>query len=161
MKFGIVAGPVYPTYDEMPTEEAFRWEMAMCEVARDHGLLVHAAYAQMVLGTLGDEPAVNLRAAYETYRALGAETMRRRTAHAMKAAGVDTPRNRRARSGELNETELKLSQLVHDGLTNREIANVLMVSPKTVETHRENIKHKLGLNSAQIKRKIWQHIYAS
>ncbi|MET1003447.1 MAG: LuxR C-terminal-related transcriptional regulator, partial [Acidimicrobiia bacterium] len=116
-------------------------------VARDHGLLVHAAYAQLVLGMLGDEPAVNLRAAYETYRELGAETMRRRTAHAMKAAGVDTPRNRRAKSGELNETELKLSQLVHDGLTNREIANVLMVSPKTVEVYLSRLFAKTGCAS--------------
>jgi DNA-binding NarL/FixJ family response regulator len=90
---------------------------------------------------------VNLRAAYETYRELGAETMRRRTAHAMKAAGVDTPRNRRAKTGELTETELKLSQLVHDGLTNREIANVLMVSPKTVEVYLSRLFAKTGCAS--------------
>jgi DNA-binding NarL/FixJ family response regulator len=51
--------------------------------------------------------------------------------------------------------------LLGSGLGTKKIAHALNLSVKTIETHRENIKHKLGLNSAQIKRKIWQHIYAS
>ena len=34
------------------------------------------------------------------------------------------------------------------GMSTREIANVLNLSFKTIETHRENIKHKLGLRGA-------------
>jgi DNA-binding CsgD family transcriptional regulator/tetratricopeptide (TPR) repeat protein len=117
------------------------------EVAQQHGLVLDAAYAQLALGGLGVEPTANLRAAYDTYRDLGAETMRRRVAHAMKAAGVDTPRNRRTRAGDLTETELTLSRLVHDGLTNRQIANVLMVSPKTVEVYLSRLFAKLGCAS--------------
>jgi DNA-binding NarL/FixJ family response regulator len=40
-----------------------------------------------------------------------------------------------------------LSQLVHDGLTNREIANVLMVSPKTVEVYLSRLFAKTGCAS--------------
>jgi alkanesulfonate monooxygenase SsuD/methylene tetrahydromethanopterin reductase-like flavin-dependent oxidoreductase (luciferase family) len=37
MKFGVVAGPVFPPYGDMPSDKAFKAMMAMCEVARDSG----------------------------------------------------------------------------------------------------------------------------
>ncbi len=39
--------------------------------------------------------------------------------------------------------------LLGSGLGTRKIAHALNLSVKTIETHRENIKHKLGLNSGQ------------
>jgi DNA-binding NarL/FixJ family response regulator len=49
----------------------------------------------------------------------------------------------------LTDRELQVFQLIGAGMSTREIAAELKVSFKTVETHRENIKHKLGLHSAQ------------
>jgi DNA-binding CsgD family transcriptional regulator len=115
--------------------------------AQQHGLVVEGAGTGLALGLLGDDPATNLRAAYETYRALGAESLRRRAAQAMRSAGVEIPRRRRKRGAELTETEIKLSQLVHDGLTNREIASVLIVSPKTVEVYLSRLFAKTGCAS--------------
>ena len=34
-----------------------------------------------------------------------------------------------------------------DGHTSREIADMLVISPRTVERHRENLRHKLGLRN--------------
>ncbi len=47
----------------------------------------------------------------------------------------------------LTERESEVLALVAEGLLNREIAEQLGISPKTVARHRENIMHKLGLHS--------------
>jgi DNA-binding NarL/FixJ family response regulator len=49
---------------------------------------------------------------------------------------------------QLTDRELHVLNLLGMGLSTREIAAELGVSFKTVETHRENIKHKLGLQGA-------------
>jgi len=49
---------------------------------------------------------------------------------------------------DLTDREFTIYQLVGSGLTSREIAEELKLSVKTIETHRENIKHKRGLRNA-------------
>jgi len=48
----------------------------------------------------------------------------------------------------LTDRELHVMQLLGSGMSTREIAQELKLSFKTVETHRENIKRKLGLRGA-------------
>src|SRR5205085_7088832 len=48
----------------------------------------------------------------------------------------------------LTDRELHVLHLLGGGLSTRQIANELKLSFKTIETHRENIKRKLGLQSA-------------
>jgi DNA-binding NarL/FixJ family response regulator len=48
----------------------------------------------------------------------------------------------------LSDRELEVFELIGAGYTTRGIAAELELSPKTVETHRENIKGKLGLANA-------------
>ena len=48
----------------------------------------------------------------------------------------------------LTERELQVLQLIGAGHSTRAIAGVFKLSVKTVETHREHLKHKLGLRSA-------------
>jgi DNA-binding NarL/FixJ family response regulator len=48
----------------------------------------------------------------------------------------------------LSDRELQVFQFLGSGLTAQEIAQQLHLSVKTVETHRENIKHKLELRDA-------------
>jgi DNA-binding NarL/FixJ family response regulator len=48
----------------------------------------------------------------------------------------------------LSDREMHIFQLMGSGLRNQQIARSLNLSVKTIETHRENIKHKLGLNNS-------------
>ena len=53
----------------------------------------------------------------------------------------------------LSDRELEVFELIGRGLTTRQIASKLFLSPKTVETYRESIKTKLDLaNSTQLVR---------
>ena len=54
---------------------------------------------------------------------------------------------------ELSNREMHVFQLLGPGLTNRQIAASLDLSVKTVESHQENIKHKLYLSSCAEVRK--------
>jgi len=47
----------------------------------------------------------------------------------------------------LTHTEKKILQLVVDGMSNKEIANLLHRSARTIEVHRAHIMHKLGVDN--------------
>ena len=49
----------------------------------------------------------------------------------------------------LSDREMHIFNLLGSGLRNRQMAQSLNLSVKTIETHRENIKHKLGLNCSR------------
>jgi DNA-binding NarL/FixJ family response regulator len=49
----------------------------------------------------------------------------------------------------LSDRETHIFQLLGSGLGTRQIAHSLNLSVKTIESHRENIKHKLGLKSGR------------
>jgi DNA-binding NarL/FixJ family response regulator len=49
----------------------------------------------------------------------------------------------------LSHREMHVFLLIASGLGTKKIAHSLRLRVKTIETHRENIKHKLGLNSGQ------------
>ena len=59
-----------------------------------------------------------------------------------------TPKANRPSVENLTDRELHVLRLLGMGSSTREIALSLGLSFKTVETHRENIKHKLGLQGA-------------
>jgi len=50
-------------------------------------------------------------------------------------------------SSRLSPRELEIVQLVAEGKSNKEVANILDIAVKTVESHRANIMEKLGLHS--------------
>ncbi|MGA9651598.1 response regulator [Pedobacter sp.] len=47
----------------------------------------------------------------------------------------------------LSSREIEIVKLITDGNTNAEIADILFLSIRTVDTHRKNILYKLGLNN--------------
>lgn len=58
----------------------------------------------------------------------------------------------------LTNRELEVFEMIGQGMTTRQIARKLELSPKTVEAHRENIKAKLDLkNSGELSRRavLW------
>jgi trimeric autotransporter adhesin len=58
--------------------------------------------------------------------------------------GTNTPENAARR---LSRRELEVAALVAEGLTNREIANRLFISERTVDGHLEHIREKLEMNT--------------
>jgi len=48
---------------------------------------------------------------------------------------------------QLSQRELQILKLIFSGLVNREVADKLALSPKTVDKHRENIMRKLHVNN--------------
>jgi two-component system response regulator NreC len=49
--------------------------------------------------------------------------------------------------GGLTDRERQVLRMIAEGLANREIAEALVLSVKTVERHRANIMEKLGLHN--------------
>lgn len=72
------------------------------------------------------------------------------------------PAVRDARVEVLSDRELQVFQMLGAGLGTRKIGDDLRLSIKTIETYRENIKHKLGLrNAAQLIRVATQWVQTS
>ena len=84
----------------------------------------------------------SLRAALETFRTLGAPLWAIKAEEALARLGA-----RAASPGELTPTEQRVAELVADGRTNREVADALFVSVKTVEANLSRIFQKLGITS--------------
>ena len=58
---------------------------------------------------------------------------------------LPNPRRRRATGDVLTSRELEILRMIANGHTTKEIAEVLVISPKTVDGHRSHILGKLGL----------------
>lgn len=59
----------------------------------------------------------------------------------------------------LTGREKEIFRLVAEGYKNREIAEFLVISVKTVEKHRSNLMKKLELNSASELKKLWAEMH--
>lgn len=87
-----------------------------------------------------------LRAALDAFEALGACAWADRARRELESSGE----HRRVRVdpvSELTPQELQIAMLVVEGLSNREAASTLFISPKTVEVHLTHIYRKLGVRS--------------
>jgi DNA-binding CsgD family transcriptional regulator/tetratricopeptide (TPR) repeat protein len=69
------------------------------------------------------------------------------TAMLPRPSRISTRRAEAARFGGLSVREREVATLIARGLTNREIADELVIGERTIETHASNILNKLGLTS--------------
>ena len=136
-------------------------EMALSAAQRsdDIGAPFHAATSRALAGRAltvagrRDEAISQLELAASQFEALGAVRYRDQIDAQLRQLGRTIHRRTRAGKTEgtgletLTGRELEVAQLVLDRHTNREIADGLFLSTKTVETHIRNIFNKLGVSS--------------
>ncbi|MFB4299273.1 AAA family ATPase [Actinomadura sp. NTSP31] len=97
--------------------------------------------------------AAALTAAVTAFERLGARWDLERASRTARRWGIDTAarpptrRGPRGYGGALSPREREAAELAATGLTNRDIAGRLFVSPKTVEKHLASALRKLGLRS--------------
>jgi non-specific serine/threonine protein kinase len=146
--------------------ETLAWNAAAGKrYVRASWLLGAAAEQRNVVGHLLPEVLAELhrKAAEETLLALGAgryATLHARGAalavgqvitHALGDADelhvLATPLSGTPRPGPLSNREHEIATLVAEGLSNREIAERLIISKRTVDAHVEHIFSKLGVSS--------------
>jgi DNA-binding CsgD family transcriptional regulator len=89
----------------------------------------------------------HLRAALDGFEALGAELWAERARVELRASGQTARRRVAAARDQLTEQELQIAHFVAQGLSNREVAAQLFLSPRTIAAHLRNIFRKLGISS--------------
>jgi DNA-binding CsgD family transcriptional regulator len=89
----------------------------------------------------------HLRAALELFRQLNAAPWADRAEAELRATGETVRKSEPGALGELTPQERKIAGLVTDGLSNREIAAQLYLSPRTVDYHLRKVFTKLGITS--------------
>ena len=103
----------------------------------------------LMLSLLDDEES--LVESIEIARGLGAEPLTRRVTGRMRELGIRVPQRprvaTRANPAGLTPRQLEVLTLVAEGLTNAEIAERLVVSPRTAEHHVAAVLTKLGATS--------------
>jgi ATP/maltotriose-dependent transcriptional regulator MalT len=132
---------------------------AAVAAAKDAGMPIESALTQALVGRALDldgdrEGAVReLEAAAGELERLGAVRFRDAVERELRRLGRHIHRRSQPTLPEgdgveaLTRRELEIARLIVDRRTNREIAEALFLSPKTVETHIRNIFGKLGADS--------------
>jgi DNA-binding NarL/FixJ family response regulator len=93
------------------------------------------------------ESRAPLRAARETFDALGTIPWSERARQQLRASGeISRGRTAEARD-QLTPQELQIAQMAARGLTNREIGQMLYLSPRTISSHLYRTFPKLGITS--------------
>ncbi|MGW2396957.1 LuxR C-terminal-related transcriptional regulator [Kitasatospora sp. NPDC001664] len=88
-----------------------------------------------------------LREACHTFEVLGAAAWREIAGRELRATGVDRGQQGSALTERLSAQELTIAQLAASGMTNREIGDRLLLSPRTVGWHLHRVFPKLNVTS--------------
>ncbi|MGW4407469.1 LuxR C-terminal-related transcriptional regulator [Nonomuraea sp. NPDC004702] len=124
-------------------EEALRLHTNPFEAARTALLLGE----RLRRGQRPGEARAHLRMAWETFERAGARPWARRAQEELRAAGESGQAPPAAVLDALTPQELRIAGLVADGLSSKQIAAQLFLSPRTVEYHLYKIYPKLGIGS--------------
>ncbi|MFF5442118.1 ATP-binding protein [Streptomyces achromogenes] len=93
------------------------------------------------------EAREQLTHAMEAFQRLGAKPWAARAAGELRASGLSAPASVRPRPAALTAQELQIATLAATGLTNKQIAERLFLSHRTIGTHLYQIYPKLGISS--------------
>jgi len=89
----------------------------------------------------------HLRAALDRFDGLGATLWAERARAELRASGQTARKRDPSTQDELTAHELQIARFVAEGLTNREVAARLFLSPRTIDFHLRNVYRKLGISS--------------
>ena len=140
-------------------DTAAQHALASAAAADEVGMPVEAALSRTLAGRAlaqagqPERAVTELRRAAEALHACGALRYRAAAESELRKLGQHIsrrtkPGNRHGSGIEsLTSRERQIAQLVVDRKTNREIAETLFLSPKTVETHMRTLFHKLDVSS--------------
>ena len=139
---GRARGIVEDDFDEhfrtaLATESADGYPFEEARTLLAYGRRLHRARRRI-------EARARLRAAQAIFSRLGAARWSEQARAELRAAGA---RGRTRRGDGLTDQEERIAQAAAGGSTNREIAQDLYLSPKTIEFHLGNIYRKLHLRS--------------
>ncbi len=113
-----------------------------------HRALLHLEHGRCLSRLQQRKAAITaLRAADDTFTRLAASPFARATASELTALGVRKRVGGDPNLPGLTGQELRVARLVASGLSNREAAAQLYLSPKTVEYHLASVFTKLGVSS--------------
>ncbi|MFI0454186.1 helix-turn-helix transcriptional regulator [Actinomadura sp. 6N118] len=89
----------------------------------------------------------NLRTAFDLFTEIGMRDFADRAARELQATGETARKRNVETTEELTPQEAQIARLARTGLTNKEIAERLYVSPRTIEYHLRKVFTKLGITS--------------
>jgi DNA-binding CsgD family transcriptional regulator len=90
---------------------------------------------------------IQLRAALEAFERYRAESWADRARAELRASGETARRRDPSTVDQLTPQELRIARLVAQGLSNKEVAAQLFLSPRTVDHHLRHVFKKLGITS--------------
>jgi DNA-binding CsgD family transcriptional regulator len=134
-------------------EEAERhFERALAHHARS-GRMPDRARTQLAYGEFlrrarrRVDARAHLRAALETFEDLAAAGWAERARQELRASGETARRRDASAAADLTPQELQVAGLVRQGMSNRDVAAQLFLSPRTVDFHLRNVFAKVGVSS--------------
>jgi len=119
--------------------DADRWPFDLARVR-----LLYGEYLRRI--RVYGQARIHLGAALDAFQRLGAEPWVRRAAGELRVTGVQ-PGRRGRYSGKLTTQEREIARLAATGMTNRQIAERLFLSDRTVSAHLYRVFPKLGITS--------------
>jgi DNA-binding NarL/FixJ family response regulator len=123
------------------------------ELPLEHALTQYRLGAALEADGQRDAAVSRMSAAYRITRRLGARALSTRIATTLDGLGEHVEEGRhpapsaRQRRGGLTRRQLEITGLIAEGLTNKEIAHRLYLSPRTVDMHVSNILDRLDCRS--------------
>ncbi|WP_225845777.1 AAA family ATPase [Streptomyces sp. HPF1205] len=133
---------------------AQRWSFDFARVRLAYGERLRRARATA-------DSRVPLAAALSTFEHLGARPWAERAETELRAAGWTRRRTTASKASTLTAQELEIARLAASGLTNKQIAERMFLSHRTVGAHLYQIYPKLGITSRAMLRDALESLSAS
>ena len=89
----------------------------------------------------------HLREALRTFEDVGAEPWAERARQELRASGETARRRDLSTALDLTPQERQVAKFVASGLSNRDVAAQLFLSPRTIDFHLRNVFAKAGISS--------------